>query len=106
AHQAGECRGAAAIEIAFEPVADRLVQHHARPARPEHDVHFTGGGRPRLPAYKRPPPPPTRPPLPPAPPPENPPPPPPPHARCRPRARHSRRCRFPGGRWSRRPPRH
>src|ERR1700694_3152866 len=38
-------RSAAAVEIALESVADRFVQHHARPARPEHHVHLAGGRR-------------------------------------------------------------
>src|SRR4029453_808894 len=29
-----------AIEIAFEPVSDRFVQHHAWPARAEHNIHL------------------------------------------------------------------
>src|SRR5216684_6609964 len=45
AHQPGESRSAATVEIALEPVTDRLVQHHARPARPEHHVHLAGGRR-------------------------------------------------------------
>ncbi len=40
----GEGRGLLAIEVAFEPVADRLVQHHAGPAGAEHDVEFAGRG--------------------------------------------------------------
>ena len=36
---AGECRDALAVEIAFEPVADSLVQQDARPAGSEHDGH-------------------------------------------------------------------
>src|SRR6185312_2612741 len=35
----GEGRGALAIEIALEPVPDRLVQQHSGPARTEHDGH-------------------------------------------------------------------
>ena len=42
AHQAGEGRGFLAVEIAFEPVADRLVQHDAGPAGAEHHIHFAG----------------------------------------------------------------
>ena len=45
AHQAGEGRGLLAVEVAFETVADRLVQHHARPAGAEHDVHLAGRRR-------------------------------------------------------------
>ena len=44
AHQAREGRGLLAVEVAFEAVADRLMQHHAGPAGAEHDVHFAGGG--------------------------------------------------------------
>src|SRR5262245_20677553 len=42
AHAAGEGRGALAVEVALEPVADRLVQENPRPARPEHDRHRAG----------------------------------------------------------------
>ena len=42
AHPAGEGRSALAVEIAFEPVADRFVQQHAAPAGTEHDRHFAG----------------------------------------------------------------
>src|ERR1700693_2672920 len=45
AHQPRERRSAAAVEISLESVADRFVQHHARPARPEHHVHLAGGRR-------------------------------------------------------------
>ena len=45
ADQAGKGRGLLAVEIAFEPVADRLVQHDAGPARAEHDVHLAGRRR-------------------------------------------------------------
>ena len=48
AHQAGEGRGLLAVEIAFEPVADRFVQHHAGPAGAEHDVHLAGRRRHRV----------------------------------------------------------
>src|SRR5262249_43162907 len=40
AHEAGKGGGPFAVEVAFEPVPDRLVQHHARPAGAEHDVHL------------------------------------------------------------------
>jgi hypothetical protein len=40
AHQAGKGGRLLAVEIAFQPVADGLVQHDARPAGAEHDVHF------------------------------------------------------------------
>src|SRR5690606_17325663 len=43
---AGERRTALAVEVALEPVPDRLVQQHAGPARPEHDGHAAGGRRP------------------------------------------------------------
>src|SRR5580692_4692084 len=36
-------RGALAIEIALESMADGLVQQHAGPARPEHDGHGASG---------------------------------------------------------------
>ena len=41
-HESGERRGLLAVEIAFEPVAHRLVQHDAGPAGAEHDIHFAG----------------------------------------------------------------
>ena len=43
AHQPGEGGGLLAVEVAFEPVADRLVQHDARPAAGQHDVEGAGG---------------------------------------------------------------
>ena len=48
AHQAGERRGLLAVEVAFEPVTHRLVQHDARPAGAEHHVHLAGRRRHRL----------------------------------------------------------
>ena len=42
ADAAGEGRGALAVEIAFEAVADRFVEQHAGPAGAEHDRHFAG----------------------------------------------------------------
>ena len=48
AHQAGEGRGLFAVEVAFEPVTDRFVQHDAGPARAEHHVHLAGGRRYRF----------------------------------------------------------
>ena len=48
AHQAGERRGLLAVEVAFEAVADRLVQHDAGPAGAEHDVHLAGRGGNRV----------------------------------------------------------
>ena len=48
AHQPGEGRGLLAVEIAFQPVADRLVQHDARPAAGQHDVERAGRRRDRL----------------------------------------------------------
>jgi hypothetical protein len=39
ADPAGEGRAALAVEVAFEAVADRLVQQHAGPAGTEHDGH-------------------------------------------------------------------
>jgi hypothetical protein len=41
---AGEGRGLFAVEIAFEPVPDRLVQHDPGPARPEYDRHLARRG--------------------------------------------------------------
>ena len=40
AHQAGEGRCLLAVEVAFEAVPDRLVQHDAGPAGSEHHVHL------------------------------------------------------------------
>ena len=48
AHQAGEGRGLLAVEVAFQPVADRLVQHDARPAAGQHDVEGAGRRGDRL----------------------------------------------------------
>ncbi len=48
AHQAGERRSLLAVEVAFETVADRFVQHHAGPAGAEHDVHLAGRRRHRV----------------------------------------------------------
>src|SRR5215211_5877110 len=45
AHQPGEGGCLLPVEIAFEAVPDRLVQHHARPAGTEHHVHFAGRRR-------------------------------------------------------------
>ena len=47
ADPAGEGRRALAVEVAFEPVADRLVEQHAGPAGAEHDLHLArrGGDR-------------------------------------------------------------
>ena len=47
AHQARERRRLLAVEVAFEPVTHRLVQHHARPAGAEHHVHLAGRRRHR-----------------------------------------------------------
>ena len=44
AHQAGEGALLLAVEVALEPVADRLVQQDARPAGAEHDVEGAGRG--------------------------------------------------------------
>jgi hypothetical protein len=43
----GKRRAALAVEIAFEAMADRLVQQHTGPARPEHHGHGAGRCRPR-----------------------------------------------------------
>jgi hypothetical protein len=42
AQQAGEGRRLLAIEIAFQPVADRLMQQNAGPARAQHHRHLAG----------------------------------------------------------------
>ncbi len=47
AHEAGEGRGLLAVEVAFEPMPDRFVQHHARPTGAEHHIHFAGWRRDR-----------------------------------------------------------
>ena len=39
---------ALAVEVAFQPVADGLVQQHAGPARAEHDGHLAGRRRARF----------------------------------------------------------
>ena len=44
AHQACEGRGLLAVEVAFEAMTDRLMQHHAGPAGAQHHVHLAGGG--------------------------------------------------------------
>src|SRR5699024_10262087 len=56
AHAAGIIGTAAAVEIAFQAVADGLVQQHARPARPQHHRHAAcrrrlGGQAHQCPAY-------------------------------------------------------
>ena len=48
AHQAGEGALLLAVEVALEPVADRLVQQDARPAGAEHDVEGAGRRRHRV----------------------------------------------------------
>ena len=53
ADPAGEGRGALAVEIALEAVADRLVQQHARPARAEHDGHLAGRRGDRFEVHQR-----------------------------------------------------
>ena len=42
--QVGERRGALAVEVALEAVADRLVKQDPRPPRSEDDRHLAGGG--------------------------------------------------------------
>src|ERR1700734_296286 len=48
AHQSGKRRRLLAVEVAFQPMPDRFVQHHAGPARAEHDVHLAGRRRHRF----------------------------------------------------------
>ena len=48
AHQAAKSAGLLAVEIAFQPVPDRLVQQDARPARPQHHVHLARRRRHRF----------------------------------------------------------
>ena len=48
AHQPCEGRRLLAVEIALQPVADRLMQHHAGPAGAEHHVHLAGRRRHRF----------------------------------------------------------
>ena len=45
AEQPGKGGGLLAVEIALEPVADGLVQHHARPAGRQDDVERPGWRR-------------------------------------------------------------
>jgi hypothetical protein len=45
ADQAGEGARLLAVEVAFQPVADRLVQQDAGPARAEHHGHLAGRRR-------------------------------------------------------------
>src|SRR3546814_6503583 len=49
----GEGRGLLAVEVALEAVADRLVQHDARPAGAEDDGHLAGRGRDRIELHQR-----------------------------------------------------
>ena len=42
AQQTGESGSTLAVEIPFQPVADRLVQKNAWPARAKHHFHFAG----------------------------------------------------------------
>ena len=49
----GEGRGALAVEIALEAVADRLVQQHAGPAGAEHDRHLAGRRGDRFEVHQR-----------------------------------------------------
>jgi hypothetical protein len=44
ADSSGESRGALAVEIALEPVADRFVQQHPGPAGAADHRHFAGRG--------------------------------------------------------------
>ena len=39
-HQAGKGAGLLAVEVALEPMADRLVQQYPGPSRTEHHIHF------------------------------------------------------------------
>jgi hypothetical protein len=48
ADPAGKGAGALAVEVAFQAVADRLVKHDARPARPEQHRHLSRGRRDRV----------------------------------------------------------
>ncbi len=43
ADAAGEGGAALAVEVAFQAMADGLVQQHTRPARPKHHRHAAGG---------------------------------------------------------------
>ena len=47
AQQAGKRAGLLAVEIAFQPVTDGLMEQNAGPARAEHDGHFARGRRHR-----------------------------------------------------------
>ena len=48
ANAPGVDTGALAVEVAFQAMADRLVQQHAGPAWPQHHRHHPGRGRDRL----------------------------------------------------------
>ena len=49
----GEGRGALAVEVAFQTVADGLVQQNAGPSRPEHHGHGPAGAGDRLQIHQR-----------------------------------------------------
>ncbi len=53
ADAAREGGSALAVEIALETVADRLVQEHARPSRPQHDGHGASRRRTRVEIHER-----------------------------------------------------
>src|ERR1700733_16002702 len=53
AHEAGKGGSLFAVEVAFKPVADRLVQHDARPAGTEYDIHLAGRRRYRFQVSQR-----------------------------------------------------
>src|SRR5580692_9987953 len=41
-HQSGKRRSLLAVEVAFKAMPNSFMQHHAGPARAEHDVHLAG----------------------------------------------------------------
>ena len=47
ADAAAEDRSALAVKIAFQPMANRLMKHHARPAGAKNNLHLAGRGRDR-----------------------------------------------------------
>src|SRR3984957_13751050 len=47
-HQSGKRRSLLAVEVAFKAMPNSFMQHHAGPARAEHDVHLAGRRRHRF----------------------------------------------------------
>jgi hypothetical protein len=55
ADASAECARALAVEVALQPVADRLVQQDAGPARPQHHRHLAGRAPAGIPGWSAPP---------------------------------------------------